>query len=284
MNSNQQIKKTVLLAGHEAELLCTSKKGNGQHLVAKLIWDGKAVVVKCYGLKRTFLRTIIRQYTSPVFTGKSSVSISSRHRTERKILQLWHREGFDVPAILDIPLLSEIPQPCLAMEWIQGPTLAEFFRCSQTPFPRKQQVMENFVNILGMRHKKALNLNEPRLLFEHPGFKHVLLSGQRMVHFDFEITFIRKKNIERLIRREVAGFLYSLVKSSRRDSPELVNIFITCYPEKHRIKEVVEDLQKFGTVPVINGLDRFHKLFMLSSKYRKISRSARVFNLEERMG
>jgi tRNA A-37 threonylcarbamoyl transferase component Bud32 len=137
----RQTKKIILLAGHEAELLSRSKKGNGRHLVAKLTWNETPVVIKCYGLKRSFLKTIIRQYASPVITGKSSVSVSSRYHTERKMLQLWKRLGFDVPAILDIPLLSEIPGPCLAMEWIPGPTLADFFRHAHIPLARKKQVM-----------------------------------------------------------------------------------------------------------------------------------------------
>ncbi len=272
------MKKVIKIGGYDAQQLSISRKGDGSHRVVKLVHEGEPIVLKCYGLKRTLLQTVYRRVISSMLGLKSSTGINTRYKTERETLALWKKEGFDVPEMLFPPLLTEIPQLCLAMEWIPGQTLAQAFKCEKTSLEHKQLLMKNFVGVMAKRHARALELREPRLLFEHPTFKHILISEDRLVHFDFETVFSSRVDMDRIVNHEIAGFLYSLARSNRQHSHTLVDMFLNSYPDFTRIERVIDDLRRYGCVPIVGWLENFQKLFMLVSRYRKTTVAVRAFN------
>ena len=253
---------------HITEVLDISTRGDGQHRVLKIIHKEKPLVLKCYGLKRSRMRTVIKQFGYVIAEGKSSFSVSGRFRTEQEVLELWRREGFDVPELFYPDFLSDIPIPCLAMEWISGRTLTNVFQDSGTPLNRKKELIERFADVSGNRHGLALKLQDYRFIFGHPTFSHVMLSGNRMVHFDFEIVY-RKGYMESIIRREIAGFIYSLAKSSKGQFPDLLKTLVSAYPNQSRIELAIKELRQYGTVPVIGWLKIFFKYFNRSKRYRR---------------
>ena len=194
----------------DVEFVMLCEKCNRE--VKALTHEGKPVVLKCYGRKERPVRVALRQFGSLFIVGKSSITPGARCKTEHDVINLWRREGFDVPSLLAVPVPDPDLEPCLAMEWIPGTTLARVLLDSGVPVSRKQDLINRFTVILGRRHARAMSLKEPRLLFENPTFDHVFLSGERLVHHDFEIVFTGKRNIERLVRREIVGFLCSLAK------------------------------------------------------------------------
>ena len=95
----------AMFLGMKAEVLAMSKRGDGTHRVLKVDYQGEPVVVKCYGLKGSWLQALSRQFGSRLLLGKSTYTARGRQNTERAVLELWRREGFDVPRVLDLPLL-----------------------------------------------------------------------------------------------------------------------------------------------------------------------------------
>lgn len=239
----------------QAELLDVSDRGDGRHRVLKVEHQGEVYILKCYGLKRSRFRTALRQFGSLYLVGKSSISPKARMETEQKTLSLWRREGFDAPKAYGV----DAPQyaPCLGMEYVKGPLLSQVFQDPQQPMERKLDLMTRFAKKLCERHARALTLNEPGLLFEHPTFTHVILSNDRFVCFDFEIVFTWKKDLQRLVRREIAGFCRSLVRRASEDQGQsLINAFVAAYPKRSDIERMNQELKQYGSVPVLKILDK----------------------------
>jgi len=234
-----------------AEVLAFSRRGDGGHRVLKVEHRGGPVVLKLYGLKRGRLRTVMRQFGSRVILGKSSVTARGRRETERRTLELWKREGFDVPALLDLSVPEAVGGPYLAIEWVPGPTLAHVLGDRGTPLERKREFITAFAGVFSERHARALELREPRLIFEHPTFEHVIVSDGRLVHFDFEIVITRAWGLEDLVGREIVGFLRSLFKAAGADGPPLLDAFVDAYAGRRRLEDVRDDVLQYGTVPVM---------------------------------
>jgi tRNA A-37 threonylcarbamoyl transferase component Bud32 len=261
----------ILFHGREAEVLSLSKKGDGTHRVLKLLYKGTPLILKCYGLKTGRLQAALRQYGVRLIIGKSAYSVAGRFHTESEVLALWRREGFDVPGVLSPDFLSDIRQPCLAMEWIPGPTLAAMLRSTEISLDRKKELVAQFAGVMGRRHDRAIAIKEPRLIFEHPTFNHVIVSGDRLVHFDFEIAFTAAGNIERVVRHELAGFLFALPRSHREHFPLLLETLVVSYPDRSRMQQALQELQKYGTVPLLGWLEIFQKYFRLFKRYKKVA-------------
>lgn len=272
------MKERITFHGLEAEVLSLSKKGDGTHRVLKVVYEGKPLVLKCYGLKTGRLQAFLRQYGVRLLIGKSAYSVEGRFHTEGEVLKLWRREGFDVPELFTPQFLDDIPQPCLALEWVPGSTLASVLRSPEASLDQKQALICRFADVMGRRHRRAIETGEPRLIFEHPTFNHIIVAGERLVHFDFEIAFTLKQNVERLVRHELGGFLYAMPRSHREHSPKLLETFVGAYPHRPRMKQVLSELRQYGTVPLAGWLELFQKCFRYFTRYNKIAEAARILD------
>jgi hypothetical protein len=265
--------------GTEAELLDSSRRGDGGQRVLKVTHEGMPVVLKCYGMKRGRIKTLVRQFGSLFLVGKSSITAGSRCATEREALALWSREGFDVPRLLRVPELEGRADPCLVMEWIPGILMTEALREGGAPLPERIALVKRFSPLLCARHDRAVRLDEPRLLMENPTFDHVFVSGDRLVHFDLEIAFRKARDVERLVRRELVGFTWSMAKMSGAEFPALLEAMIARYPARHRFITVLEELKRYGNVPVVPWIAFFQGLIRKRERYAK--RKVLVDALEE---
>ena len=261
----------------QAEVLAMSKRGDGSHRVLKINYRGEPLVVKCYGLKGSRLQALSRQFGSRLLLGKSTYTAQGRRNTERSVLELWRREGFDVPAVRDIDLQGTAGQPCLALEWVSGVLMSKLIRADDVPRSRKLDLVARFAETAGRRHSRAIELSEPGLIFKHPTFSHIIVSDGRLVHFDFEQALTHRKGIERYIRHEIAGFLHALPRADRELFLDLFTAFSTHYPDRQRLDMVISELQRFGTVPLAPWLEPFGALFLRFKRYKKIAGLARAF-------
>jgi len=266
----------------DVELLARSERGDGRHRVLKLRLDGRPAVLKCYGRKTARTRACLRQFGSLALVGKSSISPRGRRRTEAEALALWRREGFDVPRVLAEAPPPGFEGPGLLLEWIRGESLADLLRHRRGSPEGRRAILGRFAALLGKRHARALELREPRLLFEHPTLEHVLVEGERLVHIDLEIVFRRRRSLERIVRREIAGFLHSLAKTSGDEFPSLLDAVVEGYPDRDRLVRVLVDLRRFRAVPVSPWLEAAQCLLRSARRYRK--RSGLVESLDRALG
>ena len=253
----------------KAQLLNISRRGDGRHRVMKVAHNEKFMVLKCYGLKRSRLKSLFRQLGSLFLVRKSSITAKARHDTELDVLSLWKREGFDVPEVYPLPILPLDTPHCIAMEWIPGPTLAEVLQDDQKPLAYKKEIIARYSRIWGKRHARALELGEPRLLQENPNLSHVFVLRDRLVHFDFEIVFTRKKDLKRLIRREIVGILRSMSKASGDNFSPLLDTLVEAYPDLSHFRQTAWELLLYGTVPVMGWAAIFHRLTRRRKRYSK---------------
>lgn len=240
------------------EELTVSRRGDGAHRVLKVDVDGRPVVIKIYGLKRSRFEAVLRHFGSLVLVGKSSISAVGRCRTERDTLELWRHEGFDVPAVaaLGASVLAAAGvtgrNPWLALEWVPGPALGKMVMRDDLALGRKEEIIAEFARACAARHARTIALDEPRLLCEHPTFEHVIVSDGRFVFFDFEIVFTGRCCLETLIARELAGFVRSLLRMAGGDFTPLLRALVAAYPETGRFVRVRDDFERFGAVPVFD--------------------------------
>lgn len=263
---------TFLPSSCEAELIDYSHRGGAAcQQLWKLHHDGRDLLMKRYGLKRSLFRVFMRQFGSLALVGKSSISIAGRCRTEREVLALWRKEGFDAPEVFTYDELERRARPCLLMEWIEGELFTNVLYNREVPREHKAESIEKFAREWGRRHARVMEKSEPRLLMENPTFDHLFISNERLIHFDFEIVFTRKTDLERLIRREIAGILCSLEKSADDDFPYLLERMLSAYPEPARFARTADELLRFGSIPVIGAFSWMHNFIRNKKRYARRS-------------
>jgi len=253
----------------KAEVLDTSRRGDGRQQVMKVVHNEKFVVLKCYGLKRGQLKVLFRQLGSLFLVRKSSITAKARHDTELDVLAFWKQEGFDVPEVYPLPKLPQDISNCIAMEYIPSPTVAKVLQDDQKSLVLKKEVIARYARVWGKRHARALELGEPRLLQENPTLSHVFVSRDRLVHFDFEIVFTRKKDLERLVRREIVGILRSMSKASGDSFSPLLDTLLEAYPDLSYFRQTAWELFRYGTVPVMGWTAIFHRITRGKKRYSK---------------
>jgi hypothetical protein len=234
-------RERVTRFGLDGELLAWSARGDGRHLVLKVELGGRPAVVKLYGRKRDWLRDWLRDVGQRLLVGKSGMTPAARCRTERETLALWRAHGFDVPAALDLPLPPEVPPLRLVSEWIEGRLLQVPIRDPDVPLAEKQRLVARLAAEWGRRHELALRLREPRLLQTHAMLGHVLWvaagataagSAERLVTFDFEVTWARRAASPRRVAQELMQLLESIAAfAPLQEIGPLIAAFAAAYPE-----------------------------------------------------
>jgi hypothetical protein len=244
------------LFGLEAEVLAQSRRGDGRHLVLKVERAGAPFVLKLYGRKRDWLRDFLRDLGQRFVVGKSGMKPERRRATERASLELWRSHGFDVPRVLDdVALPSEVPPLRLVLEWVPGRPMNDVLADVGVGVEAKRRLLAGCAAEWTRRHEKAIALREPRLLHAHAYFGHVLVSGgrggsagemPRLVSLDFEVAWTRG-DVERLVARELAGFLRSLSKRApAAELPALRDALVDGYAPRDRIAGVVDRAPRGG--------------------------------------
>lgn len=272
--TGESVKPPLTVWDCEAEILSRNKKGDGTHRVLKITHNGSPLVIKCYGRTRSWIESVLKLCGIRLLVGKTSTSARGRYLTEQAVLSLLDREGFAVPKVCSLDSSPVPSQPCLTLEWIPGSTLAEIVRSEKHSVEAKQDLLSRCGTDMRQRHDRAIFLGEPRLVFEHPSLHHVIVSNGRLVYTDFEITYCRSGDIERLARREIAGFLYSLARANWPLFQPLFKAFAQGYGDSARLEAMVNELRRYGTVPVAGWLTRLPFLFRIKRRHRRIAAAA----------
>lgn len=261
--------KAIRFAGLQGFILETSRRGDGKNITLKTAINDTPVVIKSYSRRRSRFRSAMIWFDSIIISGKSSIAARSRHDTERSVLKLWRKHGFDVPAILDLPLPEPVAQPILILEYVPGRTLRDIMEDDQVDLAEKCRLTERLAETSRRRHDCALETADLRLIHEHPHLTHVIVSGDRLVNIDFEIVYRRRHNIQRMVSLEIAGMLRSLAKFSREDFPRLLQAFIKAYDHPERLRRVDAHVRS-GTLPFLRWLITLELLFRRQTHYNKL--------------
>ena len=201
-----------LPAGWSARRLDRSRRGGDFQGIYLLATDSRRMVLKLFGPKGGKLRRAMLRIDH-VLTGRSAPDLRTRWRTEKKALDEWRRNGFDVFRQPEDPPAIDLPVPYLAFEYVDGPTLKNFFRDREMSPDAKLEVLSRFLPQWGHRHLEALRRSNRYLIQEHASFKHVLLGNDgRLITFDLEEIFTERHPLPFLIGREIAGYLRSLYR------------------------------------------------------------------------
>ena len=240
--------------GLNATLLDRSHSGARNQSIWKIEVEQGPVIVKLYGRKQTHLRALLRDLGVRMI-GKSSVRVRRRQETEGEILELWNREGFDVPRLLLQCLPRLDPQPYLVMEWLDGRTIFEILCDDTVPMHEKAALVRRFTKRWGERHQRALELDEPRLIQLRSGFHHVISTGERLAAFDFEVCYTRRHHVRRLISLEISGYLRTLASAMPDHLGEFLKVIVESYPDRTRLQRVAADVRR-GLVPALRWFSR----------------------------
>lgn len=215
--------------------------GRGQTLV-RINQGDQTVVVKRYGSKRSWFRTLVHAFGARWLTGKSSPFPRQRRRTECELLELWRQHGCDVPELTE-PTESE--EPSLFLEDLGRVNLRDhLLDLRGTPMEPQQQLIRRLAKDCGRRHAVAIRLQEPRLIHERPTPEHIMLCGERLVWCDLEVCYRRWHDIERLVSRELIGLLRGLRKCNLRDFDHLLEAFLDAYPDREALARASSDLAR----------------------------------------
>jgi hypothetical protein len=220
--------------GVEATCLDRSLRGGGRHGVFLLKSSESCWVVKIYHHKRDPYQRFFSGLEN-YFAGRSSPGPRARFNTEKKTLEIWQKNGFEVFRRLTQPPPVAINFPHLVFEYVPGRTLKEYFLDSAIGKIDKINTFKRFLPEWSRRHALALETENHYLIQERATLQHVFMSSEddRLIFYDFEIAYTPRHKMPAIIAREIAGYVRSLFSAVPRDDfNEYLDILIRDYPNR----------------------------------------------------
>jgi hypothetical protein len=190
----------VLPQGMEAICLDRSVRGGGRHGVFLLKSSQNQWVVKIYHHKRGPLQRFFSGLEN-YFAGRSPLDPRSRFSTEKKTLDIWQENGFEVFRRLNQPPPVSIDFPHLVFEFVSGRTLKEYFLDPAIGKADKLNTFKRFLPEWSRRHAVALETRNHYLVQKRATLQHVFMSaeGERLIFYDFEIVYTPRHHLPAII-------------------------------------------------------------------------------------
>jgi len=202
------------------------------NLLFQLRQDGRDLILKVYRRRRSRWSQFWGDFSQRWIEGKRGVRPERRRQTEAESLRAWREAGFDVPRLEAWQRPSWLGSlPALAMEAVSGPTLLTALHDPDRPLAEKQSLIARLAAEHGRRHALALSSGQALLVQEHPTPRHVLVSGERLVAFDFENAYRDGFPVPVAVAYELASTLRSLWIDERFAEP-YVSVFLNAYGER----------------------------------------------------
>lgn len=196
---------------------------------------------------RTFRQTSNRIYKTeghePSLLVKEYVGPGSQRRRsqERDILELWSRHGFRVPALHDLVITELGRAPYLATEYLDHPTLQQQLRSPSLSRTEKIQLLETIFRENHLRHRKALELNEPRLVHYDPNTSNILCGNSTFCHIDFEHQ-ANQAPLPLSVSLEIAKFTRWAARDIGGEAlQEILPVLLVVYEDQRFLLESVAD-------------------------------------------
>lgn len=183
---------------------------NGNYLY-KVPFRGGFAVLKVYFCSRGRVKRIVKTFDNVVMNGQTSFMPRARLRTEQDAMKVWREAGFRVFDIYANVRVEGLPRDGYALyEYVEGRHLHKLLPDASVPMEERLAVYRRFLEQWHRRHRLAIERREPRLIHENGDLKHVLVRGDELVWFDFEMCFRSGRHIEDLVARELLAYIKSL--------------------------------------------------------------------------
>ena len=213
----------------ELELLGDMHPERGNVVWLAHFEDGPDRVLKLYRRRRTPWLDVLESASQRVLERKRGSTPAERCATERELLELWAACGVDVPRRYDDPLPAGVGPHALWMEYCPGRLLAHILADEGEAWNDRLTLLRHFANDLGRRNALALEHDDPRLCHEHATVNHVIVCGERLVHFDLEGGFAPGAHTLDALGLELAGYLRSLARCAHERFDETLATFIEAH-------------------------------------------------------
>jgi tRNA A-37 threonylcarbamoyl transferase component Bud32 len=210
------------------------RRGN---LVFRCEGGGEPVILKVYRRRRGLWRQPFAEFSQRFVEGKRGIGAARRRATEVAALSAWRRHGCDAPRVLDREAPAWIGGlPFLFMEHIAGRNLRDALADPASAASERLALVGALAASCGLRHRRALDADEPLLVQEHPATQHVLVSDGRLVTFDLENAYAPGFSVPTALAYELSSTLRSL--SALDDADEtLVGAYVGGYGETGILRE-----------------------------------------------
>lgn len=183
-----------------------------------------------------FTESIVARWVLGVTGGSSR----SRYEAEKRSLEVWSAEGFDVLRRIDAPLPDEIIGSALWLEYCPGRTLTKILIDESVPWSEKCALLERLGGELCRRHGRARALDEPLLVQKHGTTNHVLLFEDRMITIDLEGAYRPGFPLREALTREFSGYLRALAQRLPDRVDDAFRCLIASYEDRDRLRELAE--------------------------------------------
>jgi tRNA A-37 threonylcarbamoyl transferase component Bud32 len=211
------------------------RRGN---LVFRCEDGGEPVILKVYRRRRGLWRQPFAAFSQRFVEGKRGIGAARRRPPEVAALSAWRRHGCDAPRVLGREAPAWIgSHPFLYMEYVAGRSLRDALADPASAASERLALVRALAASCGLRHRRALDADEPLLVQEHPATQHVLVSTNgRLVSFDLENAYAPGFSVPTALAYELASTLRSL--SALDDADEtLVGAFVGGYGETAILRE-----------------------------------------------
>jgi len=173
---------------------------------------------------------------------KTPTTAAARWRTERTLLAAWREAGCDVPEDVSPCHPAYVHGYVTLLEYVDGKILGKLLASEAPSRERRDDLLRRFSAAWGMRHGRALDTNDVRLIQEHGTFLHVIVAGDRLVTLDLEQSFLPRRDLVPLIAKEIVAYLRSLAKGAdpavfRAD----VAAIVSTYPRRDLLDATVRE-------------------------------------------
>jgi hypothetical protein len=265
-----------------AEVLQAGGRGGTGNVLYFFPREQPPLVLKVYRPRRSRWNEFWKDISERVFEGKRGATAAIRCATERLILDLWAREGFDVIRRVERPLPGGGRMPALWLAYCQAPVLSELLANPDGPLEGKLRWVELLGQSLSRRHSRAAELHEPLLVHEHGQIKHFFAQGTRLVAFDMEHGYRPGYPVVRAVARELAGIACSLARADDRAGDQYLRVFAASYENRSLAKEAVREAIRGGGLAGIIRRRHDRQRGSRDDKTQVMERMAGLLELEAR--
>ncbi|HXX46988.1 MAG TPA: hypothetical protein VEN47_02095 [Myxococcota bacterium] len=250
---------------------------NGNYLY-KVPFEGRFAVLKLYYGSLSLARYALKSAGNLLLANQTAVMPWSRRRTELDCIRLWREAGFRVFGVYDALVEGLPPDGHALFEWVEAPRFVHYFADRSVALPERLATWRRFLPVWHRRHRLAVEHREPRFVHENGDLKHVMITGDEFLFFDFETCFRSRRRVREVLAREILCYLKSMARTVGDEFEAFLAETVASYPDR-ALLAYTHEFAFADPNPLVRAGRRFDLAFREraqkpSSKYRIAARLA----------